>query len=119
MKTQDPGHVNGAPDARPRPCRVEDAIAAQPDWLRAEIEALKKHEAVVLRALEDAANRELYLRDPAALLGKLKVPVSGALKARLRTAAEGSASPPSLSIRLPNGQTLSPRVKVRFVKERR
>ena len=77
------------PRTPPRPQRpsrptLDEALAAQPDWVRAELDALRKHEGRILKALEDPEKHALFVRDPAALLRALDLPVSGALRHRLR-----------------------------------
>ena len=102
----------------PPPCRpgLAEELKQQPAWLQEELEALRKHEATVLRALSNEENQRLFVRDPAGLLAKLKIPVSGALKRRLRsdeTLGEVAQAP---CVRLPNGQTLTPRIRFTFTK---
>jgi hypothetical protein len=120
---REPKHPSRPKPQRPKPeaapCRdsLAEALERQPAWVKAELDALRKHETTVLRALSDDENRALFLRDPALLLSKLKLDVSGPLRQKLR----GDPSPADLSkpiaFRLPNGQVLRPRVNVRFVKE--
>jgi hypothetical protein len=110
----------GTPPRPPKPPRptLDEALAAQPDWVRTELDALRKHEGRVLKALEDPEKHALFVRDPAALLRALDIPVSGALRQRLRADVTRAEAVRPVAFRLPGGDLLRPRVRVRFVKAR-
>jgi hypothetical protein len=95
---------------------IDKALAQQPQWIQEEIKQLRKHEATVLRALQDTANQELFIKDPAQLLRKLGVPVSGPLRQRLQLDRSGEALKKAFCFSLPNGTTLKPRIRINFTK---
>jgi len=92
-------------------------LQSQPDWVKQELKALRKHEQQVLRALEDEDNARLFTENPSELLTKLKVPVSTGLKKRMHSMATKRRIDKFPCLKLANGQTLSPRVRVHFKKE--
>ncbi len=96
---------------------LEKAMKAQPAWLRTELEGLKKHENEILRSLKEDANRELFISDAPRFLKKLNLPISGALAARLRGDASWQKLKQGVCFKLPNGQTVTPRVRINFTKE--
>jgi hypothetical protein len=96
---------------------LQDALARQPSWLRSELEALRKHEAKVLGALKDEKQAYLFYSDPAALLKKIGIPVSSQLRARLQTDTSFAELAKKRCFTLPNGQNITPRVRVRFTRE--
>lgn len=98
---------------------IHEALKAQPDWLRDEVEGLRKHEGNILKALEQEEEKARFISDPAGFLGRLGIPISGQLRQRLRgdPTLNGLAQPPTF--RLPDGRVLTPRVRVRFTKEER
>lgn len=86
-----------------------------PAELTAAIDAIRPRDKALLKALEDPETRARFLEAPHAVLRKLKLPVSAALEHFLR---RGNANrPEDLEARpvvLPNGQRLTPRVRVRI-----
>jgi hypothetical protein len=113
-------HFTGSSPQPRRPPRrsLDEALKAQPEWIRSELEQLRRHEGPVLAALEDPEKHALFLRDPAALLKALEIPVSGALRQRLRAEVSRAEAVRPVAFRLPGGDLLRPRVRVRFVKGR-
>lgn len=99
-----------------KPLKLDELIQKQPSWLQRDLQTVQKYEAVILKALQDPEQQALFARDPAALLTRLKVPISGALRQKLRSdnAARDVTTP--VAIRLPNGQVLRPKINVRFKK---
>lgn len=96
---------------------LHEAEKAQPDWVRAELEAVRKYEDKILNALADEENSELFARDPGSFLRKLNIPISGALRQRMRNDDSLVELKKSQCFELPNGQHLRPRVRIRFTRE--
>ena len=107
------------PERPTKPDPIAEHLAAMPDWARAELEALRKHENTVVKALSDAKVRDQFLSDPAAVLRKLKIPVSAALGNRMQQDPTLAELKRGLVVRLPNGDLLQPRINIRFTKENR
>ena len=57
---------------------------------------------------------DLFLRDPRAVLAELKIPISPLLKKRLQPDESVQDLLKPRSFRLPNGQVITPKVKVHF-----
>jgi hypothetical protein len=111
MSEQDPTRPRGCDPAAPAAERLPAEVAAA-------IDAIKPREKALLRALEDAETRTRFLEAPHAVLRKLKLPVPAALQHFLR---RGNANRPedfqARPVVLPNGQILTPRVRVRITGE--
>lgn len=95
---------------------LHEALKSQPEWLREELETLKKHEDKVLRALEDDENARVFMTDPARLLRKLGVPVSGPLKNRFRADMSIAELTRPLCVPLADGKSIQPKVRIRFTR---
>lgn len=96
---------------------LAEAVKLQPAWVQNELKKIRKYEGKVLEALKNEKNAELFTRDPAALLNQLKVPVSGALRARLRGDVSLAALKKKHCFELPNGHVITPNIRIRFTKE--
>ncbi|MFQ5788884.1 MAG: hypothetical protein ACE5JI_00235 [Acidobacteriota bacterium] len=96
---------------------LREAVKRQPIWLQQELESVRKYEEKVLEALKDEANAQLFTRDPGALLSKLKVPMSGAFRERLRGDSSLAELKKAHCFKLPNGHVIKPNIRIRFTKE--
>lgn len=105
-----------APRPEPQRITLDERIAAQPEPIREELEALREHEPTVLAALQrDPKLHARFLQEPGAVLAELKVPLSPQLRRRL--AASATAAPPRTpTFVMPDGRTFTPKVNVRIVK---
>lgn len=80
------------------------------------IDALAEHEQRLLAALSTPEATAEFLADPGKVLRRLKIPVPEAVDHRLRLPDTNRASDlTGQPVVLPNGQTITPRVKVRIV----
>jgi hypothetical protein len=105
-----------------KPGHGHDALHADmrdrmPDYLRSELDGLRKHESKIMSALKNDDMARLFLSDPRAALHKMKVPLSPMAKVALSNVRlPGDLLQPK-AYRLPNGQTITPKVTIRFTKE--
>ena len=96
----------------------DDLLKQLPDMIQAEVVKLLQYEPVVLEALQQAANHTLFLKNPAALLRQLNIPVSDAL-AEAWASTESQAALQKLEpFTLPDGQVVTPRLDIEFTKAR-
>ena len=96
---------------------LAEAVKLQPAWLQQELKVIRKYEDKVLEALKDEDNAELFAKDPGSLLRKLKIPMSGAFRERLRGDVSLAALKKKHCFELPNGQVVTPNIRIRFTKE--
>lgn len=80
------------------------------------LEQLTAHEAKIMQALSDPQLAKLFAENPAAALRRMNIPISPLLARKLEEAARGGRLAQFRSHQLPNGQTLKPNVRLRFVK---
>lgn len=106
----------GAPTVKLDPLATR--LKAQPDWVQKELDGLRKHEATVLRALENEETHAQFIADPVAVLRKLKIPISGPLGQRVQPEQAFADLQRGIVFQLPNGQTITPKIRIRFTKER-
>lgn len=79
---------------------------------------LKKYENAVLKKLEkDPELSNLFLRDPGGTLVKIGIPVNPLLRKRAKMEELDDLLAPR-KLCLPNGQTIKPRIKIRFIPHR-
>jgi len=118
----DPKHHTASDPQKQPPRRapydidLDEALARQPEWLRGELEGLKPHADRILEALKHDDNRALFMRDPAALLRKIDIPISGPFKNRLRADASAPDISRPVCVTLANGQSIRPKLRINFTK---
>jgi hypothetical protein len=88
-----------------------------PADLRFEIEKLMDYETKITGALKDDKMANLFIKDPAAALKKMRVPHSASLKKRLNQATRAAGLLEKRTFTLPTGQTISPNVRIRITKK--
>ena len=98
--------------------RDEAFLNRAPRRFRDQIAELRQREqGKIAEGLRSAEVRELFLRDPAAALERLGVEMPSDLRKRLRR-VKGLPDLHSLlepaPIRLPNGKTVTPRIRIRI-----
>jgi hypothetical protein len=82
----------------------------------AAIEQLTEHENRILKEVATPQATQDFLRDPRETLHRLKIPIPAVVDHRLRLPnANRIEDVTAKPVTLPNGQTLTPRVKVRIV----
>lgn len=91
----------------------QDPISRFAPHLRAEFDELRTSEATILKALADPETAGRFAADPARTLEEIGVKVPPAIKARLASQPR-PGFPVERRFRLPNGQVVTARVKVRF-----
>jgi len=96
---------------------LAEAVKLQPAWMQRELKAIRKYESKVLAALKDEANADLFVRDPGTLLSQLDIPMSGAFRQRLRSDVSLAELKKKHCFELPNGQVITPNIRIRFTKE--
>ena len=97
------------------PSHFEQSIAQLSPSLQREMRELRQHEAKILKALGDAKKAALFQSDPLAFLRGEGVPVPATLAGRLRQFDTGvAANLRRQAFVLPNGQTVTARINVRF-----
>ena len=85
-----------------------------------EILSLRRYERRVLSRLnKDEDLAKLFLVDPGAALAKMDVPVPPTIRKRLKPEAGLREILRPKKFRLPNGQVITPRVRIRFTGRRR
>ncbi|MCV7384560.1 hypothetical protein [Mycolicibacter longobardus] len=90
------------------------------DEFTAAVEELAEHEKRLLDHLADPAATKAFLADPSAVLRRLKIPVPAAIAHRLRLPdANRIGDLTARPVGLPNGQTITPRAKIRIVGRKR
>lgn len=93
----------------------EDSIAQLSPSLQREMRELRKQEAKILKLLSDSKKAEQYLSHPLQLLQAGGIEVPALLKRRLQQFDPNLAQHLSRqSYALPNGQTITARIRVRF-----
>jgi hypothetical protein len=112
-----PKHDEGGHHRPPRP-GAEFLDQAPPD-LRKEIKALRKHEGKVLEAMKDPKMKDLFLHNPKAFFSALKIPLPPGINRRLKNQPVQHAFLQARGFRLPTGQTITPKVTVRFTSNKR
>ena len=86
----------------------------------AAIKALAKHEKRLLKEVAGREATEEFLRDPRKVLQRLKIPIPAVVDHRLRLPdANRIEDVTAQPVTLPNGQTITPQVKVRIVGRKR
>lgn len=95
---------------------ASDPISRFAPHLREEFETLRSSEERIVKALADPEVAGRFSADPARALEEIGVTVPPALKARLASARPGAPLPTERRFRLPNGQVVTARVKVRFTR---
>jgi hypothetical protein len=95
---------------------LEKALLAKlPPSLKKEMLAIRKSETLILEKLNnDAELAKLFMTDPGKALTKIGVSLSPGLKKRLKPGDRPSHYSQPQEIRLPDGQTVTPRIKIRF-----
>lgn len=102
------------PCSKPLPGYKDTVEARLSPSLKADLDSLRQHEGKLLEALaKDPKRVEAFLTDPARELKRLQIKVPAALRQRLvpHNAFEEVLKP--ASIRLANGQVITPKVRVR------
>lgn len=94
--------------------KAESVVEQLGPRLRAELEAVERSEAKILKGLADERIAEAFVHDPAAALRRMKVDVPPIMAARLKGSDPLAALVAPRSYALPNGQVVTARVKVRF-----
>lgn len=95
---------------------TEELLQRLTPSLRKEIESLRAYEDRIVSALEDGETRDVFLKNPAVVLNQLELPLSATLKKRLKNGTGGEALSRVRRFRLPTGQVITPRVRVRFTR---
>jgi hypothetical protein len=102
-------------DGRPqRPRPGDEFIDQAPPDLRDEIRGLRKFEGKIMNAMKDPKMNDMFLRNPKAFFAALKIPLPPGLNRRLKNQAMQQGFLQSRAFRLPTGQTITPKLKVRF-----
>jgi hypothetical protein len=96
----------------------DDPISRFAPHLREEFETLRRSDRQIVKALADPEVAGRFSADPARTLEEIGVKVPPALKARLAS-TRPSPLPTEQRFRLPNGQVVTARVKVRFTDGKR
>jgi hypothetical protein len=101
--------------AKPTPNGRLDPVTDQfGPRLRAELEQVARSEAKILKGLSNKEVSELYLQDPAAALARIGVELPPILKQRLKGRPPITDLVSPKAFKLPNGQTVTASVNVRF-----
>jgi hypothetical protein len=119
VKKQKGGHQHPEPKPLPRPIPeldLHEAEKLQPDWVQAELQAVRKYEDKILNALQDEENADLFAIREA--FRKLNIPISGAFRQRLRNDDSLVQLKKAHCFQLPNGQHIRPRLRIHFTKEK-
>ena len=86
----------------------------------AAIQALSKYEKRLLKEVATPEATQEFLRDPRKVLQRLKIPIPAVVDHRLRLPdANRIEDVTAQPVTLPNGQTITPQVKVRIVGRKR
>ncbi len=102
------------PSATAPPSKTGSVVEQLGPRLRAELEAVEKSEAKILKGLADERIAAEFVHDPAAALRRMKVDLPPIMAARLKNPEPFGALVAPRSYQLPNGQVVTARVKVRF-----
>ncbi len=98
----------------------EDPLARLSPSMRRDMQALEEREDEILRLLADPKNAEAFLSDPVAVLQAGGIEVPPTLRRRLqRLDPELAQHLRRQTYVLPNGQTVTARIKVNFTRRRR
>jgi hypothetical protein len=97
----------------------DDPISRFAPHLREEFETLRRSDRQIVKALADPEVAGRFSADPARTLEEIGVKVPPALKARLASTRPSAPLPTEQRFRLPNGQVVTARVKVRFTDGKR
>jgi hypothetical protein len=95
----------------------QDFLAQAPPELRREIDELRRYRSQIGAGLKQEEISALFLKDPAAALQKLGVPLSASLRKRLDAAKGALELERQRAFTLPNGQVIRPKVKIRITEE--
>jgi hypothetical protein len=95
----------------------EQSIASLSPSLQEEMRALRKYEAKIVELLEQAEIKAGFIQNPLGTLERLGVPVPPIIRRRLQNFDPASiAHLNKQAFVLPNGQTITPQLKIRFGK---
>jgi hypothetical protein len=75
------------------------------------------YETQITGGLKDAKIAELFVKDPAAALKKMRVPHSAGLRKRLNEATRTAELLEKKTFVLPTGQAISPNVRIRITRK--
>jgi hypothetical protein len=90
-------------------------LAKLPASLKKEMIAMRKHEALILEKLNnDEELARLFMDDPGNALTKMGLPLSPGLKKRMKPGDGLHQYSQPREIHLPDGQTVTPRMKIKF-----
>ena len=96
----------------------EELLRGLPADLRASLMKLRSYESTILSKLNGDPNlADLFLKDPGGALVKMGIPINNYLRKCANTQGR-VVIPPVKKICLPNGQTITPKIKVRYVPHR-
>ncbi|HNY31066.1 MAG TPA: hypothetical protein PKO15_09265 [Fibrobacteria bacterium] len=103
------------PCAKPGPMGEPSLDERLPPRLRADLQSLRSQENRILESLNaDPRRAAAFLADPARELKRAGVKVPSDLRASLKPVAGLEELLKPASIRLPNGQVITPKVKLRI-----
>jgi hypothetical protein len=92
----------------------KELLKKLPDHLQAEISDMEKYNGQIREALKDEEMAQLFFKDPGQALGKIGIPLSPELKARLEKNPMPSNTKRVKTYTLKNGQTMNVNVTVKF-----
>jgi len=102
-------------DRGPRLSRQEAKIRQKVNpSLRKELDSLRRYEKRILTGLKDDETARLFLSDPGAALAKIGVAVPPAIRKRLKPDETVTDVLKPRKFRLPNGQIITPRIRINF-----
>ncbi len=106
------GEQNPPGDARPRDDRDPTTLFAP--HLREEFEQVRGHESEIVERLRDPKVAASFAADPVRALADIGVDVPPLIKGRLVAERRPKPVPSERRFRLPSGQVVTARVRVRF-----
>lgn len=117
-RRNDPGPEQRPPldDKPPRDDRDPATLFAP--HLRDEFEQLRRRESEIVERLADPSVAARFAADPARTLGEIGVDLPPLIKGRLVGDRRPRPLPSERRFRLPNGQVVTARVRVRFTRGR-
>lgn len=92
----------------------KELLKKLPDHLQVEITDLKKFDGQIREALKDGEMAQLFFNNPGEALGKMGIPLSPELKARLEKSRLPANTANVKTYTLRNGQTVNVKVNVKF-----
>jgi hypothetical protein len=102
-------------DRGPRLSRQEAKIRQKVNpSLRKDLDSLRRYEKRILTGLKDDETARLFLSDPGAALAKIGVTVPPAIRKRLKPDETVTDVLKPRKFRLPNGQIITPRIRINF-----